>query len=148
MSTTSTLPDGRPASVRIHRTGSVEAMVGGQTYTLHADGGEGGGGGGQESSSTTTTTMPAVGSPGHMRVGDFGVGVPPYTPTMPSSASGVGIASAYRSSPGLARSILNRSHSAFSSNIHNSRAVLAALRALQDKIRNLEVRRVVHCSSV
>lgn len=114
MSTT-TLPDGTTASVRVHRTGSVEAMVGGKSYNL----------------SPTTAATPNRDYNQSMGVGDLGASSPVASPYLSPSGG------QYRSSR-LAGSVLGQT--SFSSNIHNSRAVLAALRALQDKIRTLEVR--------
>jgi hypothetical protein len=126
---TTTLPDGSQARLRIHRTGSVEAMVGGRPYHLGPAGGAAGG----AATSPGPTSMNSPGGSGGG--GSFAMG------DLAGSHGGVSPGAAFLGSSGLAHSVL--AQSSFSSNIHNSRAVLAALRALQDKIRTLEVRRCV-----
>ena len=124
--------------MRIHRTGSVEAMIGGNQYArtegFGGDTNNTGSGGSPHGKATpaspvTVSTSPA-GSPAasHFGIGDLAGRL---------GSSSVSPGAAYLGSSGLAHSVL--ASSSFSSNIHNSRAVLAALRALQDKIRALEV---------
>lgn len=133
------LPGGTTASMRIHRTGSVEAMIGGnqQAGTEVFGGGDtdntvpGGSPYAKASpASPVAVSTPPAGSPAasHFGIGDL-------AGRLASSSTSPG--AAYLGSSGLAHSVL--ASSSFSSNIHNSRAVLAALRALQDKIRALEV---------
>ena len=117
---TTTLPDGTTASVRVHRSGSVEAMVGGQSYTLQPD-----------KQTTSRTPNKSLG------VGDLNNTAHHYQSSVTSPY--LSPAGGSYSSSRLASSVLGQT--SFSSNIHNSRAVLSALRALQDKIRNLEAER-------
>jgi len=133
------LPDGKTASIRVHRTGSVEAMVGGHHYHLQPE----------HAHHTTTTTTTAPSSPpsksSFINVNDLKTtthhnmtATQPVSSPYLSPSSGL-YRSAHSTNSRLASSVLGQT--SFSSNIHNSRAVLAALRALQDKIRNLEVER-------
>jgi predicted nucleic acid-binding Zn-ribbon protein len=127
---TTTLPDGTTASVRVHRSGSVEAMVGGQSYTLQPD-----------KQTTSRTPNKSLG------VGDLNNTAHHYQSSVTSPY--LSPAGGSYSSSRLASSVLGQT--SFSSNIHNSRAVLSALRALQDKIRNLEAERTSfsqQCSSL
>ena len=130
------LPDGKTASIRVHRTGSVEAMVGGHHYHLQPE----------HAHHTTTTTTTAPSSPpsksSFINVNDLKTtthhnmnATQPVSSPYLSPSSGL-YRSAHSTNSRLASSVLGQT--SFSSNIHNSRAVLAALRALQDKIRNLE----------
>ena len=112
-STETTLPDGKSASLRIHRSGSVEATVGGQSYQLRpaASGGEGSGAAGAAAASPGPISMSSPGS-SRFAMGELNSS---RRPTVSPGA-------AYLASSSLAHSVL--AQSSFSTNVHNSRAVL------------------------
>ena len=131
----------QPESVRIHRSGSVEVTRGSHHYHLPTETSTTAGllshlSPSRKSSSINVNDLQhsSSSSPQHhsMKQQQQQQQQPVSSPYL-SPSGGL-----YRSSR-LASSVLGQT--SFSSNIHNSRAVLSALRALQDKIRNLETER-------
>ena len=135
-------------SVRLHRTGSIEAIVGGHHHLLGSGIGQSAAEGLVQKDATTPPSpmgSQVLSETPHNPVRELHG---PEKPSPSLRASHLMRASTHSYSPGF-KAAHNYGTSTFSrsllatatqsSNLHNSRAVLSALRALQDKIHRLEV---------